>query len=65
MWDTLTTGYLGAPQLISFREVQTEAIAVGPSAGRIREVANGRLIRAADEVDVEGFLDYVLTLLRG
>lgn len=64
MWDTLTTGYLGGPQFITFREVQTEVVATGPSAGRIKEVETGRLIRVADTVEVEGFLDYVLELLR-
>jgi purine nucleosidase len=64
MWDTLTTGYLGGPQFITFREAQTEVVATGPSAGRIKEVETGRQIRAADTVEVEGFLDYVLELLR-
>lgn len=64
MWDTLTTGYLGGPQFITFREVLTEVVAAGPSAGRIREVETGRLVQAADRVEVEGFLDYVLELLR-
>jgi purine nucleosidase len=66
MWDTLTTGYLGAPHCITFRQVQTEVIAAGPSAGRIKEVsAGGPPVRAADTVDVGVFLDYVLTLLQG
>jgi hypothetical protein len=60
----LTTGFLGAPHLISFRQVQTEVVAAGPSAGRIKEVEAGRLVRAADTVEIEGFLDYMLTLLR-
>jgi purine nucleosidase len=64
MWDTLTTGYLGAPQFMSFRQVQTEVEAAGPSAGRIKEVEAGRLIQAADKVEVERFLDYVLGLFR-
>jgi purine nucleosidase len=64
MWDTLTTGYLAGPQFITFREVQTEVIAAGPSAGRVMEVETGRSIRVADKVEVEGFLDYVLELLR-
>lgn len=64
MWDTLTTGYLGGPEFITFREAQTEVIATGPSAGRIKEVETGRPIRTADKVEVEGFLDYVLALLR-
>ncbi len=64
MWDTLTTGYLGAPHLISFRQAQTEVIATGPSAGQIREVEGGRAIRAAHKVQVEEFLTYTLELLR-
>ena len=64
MWDTLTTGYLGAPQFMSFRHAQTQVVAAGPSAGRIKEVEAGRLIQAADKVEVEKFLDYMLELFR-
>ncbi|HEX9922810.1 MAG TPA: nucleoside hydrolase [Anaerolineae bacterium] len=65
MWDTLTTGYLGAPQHMTFCEKQTEAIASGPSAGRIKEVSGaGRLVRVAGKVDVDGFLNYILELFR-
>ncbi len=65
MWDTLTTGYLGASQFITFRQARTEVIPGGPSAGRIKEVAaGGRLVQVADKVDVDGFLDYVLALFR-
>jgi hypothetical protein len=49
---------------MSFRQVQTEVEAAGPSAGRIKEVEAGRLIQAADKVEVERFLDYVLGLFR-
>ena len=65
MWDTLTTGYLGAPDLITFRQARTEATPSGPGAGRIKEVTEGgRLVRAADAVDVKKFFDYVLELFR-
>lgn len=65
MWDTLTTGYLGAPQFMTFRQVHTEAVPSGPSAGRIKEVAEGgKLVRVADQVDVEGFHNYLLELFR-
>ena len=66
MWDTLTTGYLGAPEFITLRRVHTEAIPTGPAAGRIKEVADGgTIIQAADSVEVDGFLAYVLALFRG
>jgi purine nucleosidase len=65
MWDTLTTGYLGAPELITLRQVRTEATPSGPGAGQIKEVAQGgRLVRAAAAVDVDKFFDYVLALFR-
>jgi len=65
MWDTLTTGYLGASELIAFRQALTEVTPVGPGAGQIKEVANGgRLVRTADAVDVEKFSEYVLELFR-
>jgi purine nucleosidase len=65
MWDTLTTGYLGAPDCITFRPARTEAIPAGPSAGQIKEItAGGRLVRAAEAVAVTEFLNYVLELFQ-
>jgi purine nucleosidase len=65
MWDTLTTGYLGAPHLITFRQTHTEVIPDGPSAGRIIEVPHqGRMVQTADTVQVNKFLEYVLKLLQ-
>ena len=65
MWDTLTTGYLGAPQYITLRQVRTEIVAGGPSAGRTVQVEQGgKLIDVADSVDVDGFFNYVLHLLQ-
>ena len=65
MWDTLATGYLGAPDLVSVRPVQCQVDTAPPSAGRIRPVESGGLpLRAAVDVDVPRFLDYVLDLLR-
>ncbi|MCB0154105.1 MAG: nucleoside hydrolase [Anaerolineae bacterium] len=65
MWDTLTTGYLGGAQFMTFREARTEAIPYGPSAGRIKEVTEGgKLIKVAEQVDVEGFHNYLLELFR-
>jgi purine nucleosidase len=65
MWDTLTTGYLGAPDCITFRPARTEAIPAGPSAGQIKEItAGGRLVQAAEAVAVTEFLNYVLELFQ-
>lgn len=65
MWDTLTTGYLGAPEFITFRQVRTEVVVHPPSAGRTKEVSTGgTLTWVADTVKVESFLNYVLELLK-
>jgi inosine-uridine nucleoside N-ribohydrolase len=65
MWDTLTTGYLGAPQFITFRQVRSKVVPNGPSAGRTREVKQGgRVVQAAENVDVDGFQNYILELFR-
>ena len=59
-WDVLTTAYLGRPDLFTLREWETEIVATGPSAGRTKVSPGGRVIRALDTVDVEGFYEYVL-----
>ncbi len=65
MWDTLTTGYLGAPQYMTFRQVRSQVVPYGPSAGRIKEVTQGgKLVQVAAKVDVEGFQNYLLELFR-
>jgi len=65
MWDTLTTGYLGAPQFITFREVRSEVVPHGPAAGQTRPVpTGGKLIRAAAAVDVPQFQNYLLDLFK-
>ncbi|RMF01659.1 MAG: nucleoside hydrolase [Chloroflexi bacterium] len=65
MWDTLTTGYLGAPHCITFRKVQTQVTPAGPSAGRIAPVeSGGKIIRAAEHVDVPKFHNYLLELFK-
>lgn len=65
MWDTLTAGYLGAPQLLTMNDVQTAIDVDSPSAGRTRPVeSGGKVVRAAISVDVAAFHDYLLALLR-
>jgi purine nucleosidase len=65
MWDTLTTGYLGTPDCIFFREIRTEVVPHGPSAGRIKEVSQGgKWVKVADTVQVEEFHEYLLKLFR-
>jgi purine nucleosidase len=58
--DVLATSYIGRPVLFTLREWETEIVADGPSAGRTRVSPEGRVIRALDTVDVEGFYGYIL-----
>jgi purine nucleosidase len=65
MWDTLTTGYLGAPQYIKFRQVYSQVVISGPGAGRTQVVdSGGTVVKAAAEVNVAAFQDYVLELFK-
>ncbi len=65
MWDTLTTGYLGAPELMTFRQAHTEVLPSGASAGRTKEVERGgTVVQVAETIKVQAFLDYILALFR-
>jgi inosine-uridine nucleoside N-ribohydrolase len=65
MWDTQTTGSLGAAQTMTFREVRCQIIPHGPSAGRTQVTdSGGRLIKAAEMVNVPEFQQYILDLIR-
>ncbi|HET7845523.1 MAG TPA: hypothetical protein VFL14_15305, partial [Xanthomonadales bacterium] len=63
MWDTLTTGYLGAPGLLRFETLPTAVDVAPPSAGRIRIAEGGRAVKCAVHADAAGFHDYLLKLL--
>jgi len=63
MWDTLTTGYLGAPGLFTFESLATVVDVAPPSAGRIRIAEPGRIVKVATHADATGFHEYLLRLL--
>lgn len=63
-WDTLATSYLAAPELCTFDEVRVELIADGPSQGRTKPSEGGRPVKAAVDVDVDGFYAHALEALR-
>lgn len=65
MWDTLTTGFLGVPHLFKFREIRCDIVRKGKSAGKIFAVENdGSMIKMAEDIDIQSFLDYILNLLQ-
>ncbi|MGH2687879.1 MAG: nucleoside hydrolase [Actinomycetota bacterium] len=59
-WDVLTTAYLGRPDLFTVSQRETVVVTEGRSQGRIAPAAGGRAVHALSDVDVEGFLAYVL-----
>jgi purine nucleosidase len=60
MWDVLTTGYLGRPDLFTVKEWETEIVTSGVSQGRTKVAAGGRKVIALDTVQKEAFLDHVV-----
>ncbi|MBM4424219.1 MAG: nucleoside hydrolase [Chloroflexi bacterium] len=60
MWDVLTTGYIGRPDLYTLKEWETEIVTTGPSQGRTKVTRGGRKVRAVDSVEKERFFKYVL-----
>jgi len=60
MWDVLTTGYLGRPDLFTVKEWETEIVATGVSQGRTKVTPGGRKVLAMETVDKEAFLDHVV-----
>jgi purine nucleosidase len=60
MWDVLTTGYLGRPDLFTLKEWETEIVTDGVSQGRTKVTPGGRKVLAMHTVDKEAFLDHVV-----
>lgn len=63
-WDTLTTSYLARPDLCTYREVSIDVLTDGPSQGRTVVSAGGRPVKAAMDVDANGFYAHALETLR-
>ena len=63
-WDTLTTSYLARPDLCTFREIPVDVVPDGPSQGRTIIADGGRPVKAATDVDADGFFAHVIETLR-
>jgi purine nucleosidase len=63
-WDTLTTSYLSAPELCTFREVGCDVVPSGPSQGRTVATPGGRPVKVAVDVDPERFYQHCLETLK-
>jgi purine nucleosidase len=63
-WDTLTTSYLSAPELCTFREVECDVVSEGPSQGRTVATRGGRPVKVAVDVDADRFYQHCLETLK-
>ncbi len=61
MWDTLATGYLGRPDLMTFRQLELAVVDAGPNAGQIIHVPHSeQWVNVADTIEVKAFRNYLL-----
>ena len=61
-WDVLTTCYLCNPEIYQIRDWETVLIPTGPSQGRTKVEAGGKLVTAMDQVDVPRLYDYLIDI---
>lgn len=64
LWDVLTTAFVGKPELVKVKTVNSIVHADGPSQGRTEEVADGRPVNVVYDVDRDAFFDYITDLAK-
>jgi purine nucleosidase len=58
-WDTVTTAYLGKPDLFTIKKMKLANITEGDNQGNITEDAKGKDVNVVTEVKVNGFYEYI------
>lgn len=64
LWDVLTTAYVGKPELVKKESQKVSVITDGPSQGRTFKSDEGRMINIINDVDRDGFFDYMIDLAK-
>lgn len=64
LWDVLTTAYVGKPELVKKESQKVSVITDGPSQGRTFKSDEGRMINIINDVDRDGFFDYMTDLAK-
>ncbi|MBF0718190.1 nucleoside hydrolase [Staphylococcus sciuri] len=64
LWDVLTTAYVGKPELVKKETQKVSVITDGPSQGRTFKSDEGRMINIINDVDRDGFFDYMTELAK-
>lgn len=64
LWDVLTTAFVGNPELVKVKTVNSIVHTNGPSQGRTEEIANGRPVNVVYDVDRDAFFDYITQLAK-
>lgn len=64
LWDVLTTAYVGNPDLIEMKRINSIVHTHGPSQGRTEETADGRPVNVVYDVNRDAFFDYITDLAK-
>lgn len=64
LWDVLTTAFVGNPDLVKVKRVNSIVHTNGPSQGRTEETANGRPVNVVYDVNRDAFFDYITQLAK-
>ncbi|GGI39061.1 nucleoside hydrolase [Mammaliicoccus stepanovicii] len=64
LWDVLTTAYVGKPELVTKEEIKIGVLTDGPSQGRTFKSDEGRIVNIINDVDRDGFFDYMTDLAK-
>jgi purine nucleosidase len=63
-WDVLTTAWVERPDLYKLTEEAVRIVRSGRSQGRTVPDPGGKRVRVFDDVDLDGFYEYVLAAWR-
>ncbi|MGK9044921.1 nucleoside hydrolase [Mammaliicoccus vitulinus] len=64
LWDVLTTAYVGKPELVTKEAQKISVITDGPSQGRTFKSEEGRTVNIINDVDRNGFFDFMTDLAK-
>ncbi|RIN21678.1 nucleoside hydrolase [Mammaliicoccus vitulinus] len=64
LWDVLTTAYVGKPELVKKEKQKISVITDGPSQGRTFKSEEGRTVNIINDVDRDGFFDFMTDLAK-
>jgi len=64
LWDVLTAAYIGKPDLVKVKTVNSVVYTDGVRQGRTQESPEGRPVNLIYDVDRDAFFDYITELMK-